>query len=36
MDISYWRKLNDGFTDFLVEKGYTHDITRHYRGQSIC
>lgn len=32
MDISYWRELNDGFTDFLVEKGYTHGITRHYRG----
>ena len=32
MDISYCRELNDGFTDFLVEKGYTHDITRHYRG----
>jgi site-specific recombinase XerD len=32
MDISYWRELNAEFIDFLVEKGYTHDITRHYRG----
>lgn len=30
--IDYWRKLNDGFIEFLVEKGYTHGIARHYRG----
>jgi site-specific recombinase XerD len=30
--ISYWKSLNDGFIEFLVEKGYTHDIARHYKG----
>jgi integrase len=30
--ISYWRKLNDGFISFLVDKGYTNGIARHYRG----
>ena len=32
MDIFYWRELNNGFIDFLIKKGYTYDITRHYRG----
>jgi len=30
--IDYWRKLNDNFIEFLADKGYTHDILRHYRG----
>ena len=30
--INYWRALNDGFIDFLVDKGYTHDTARRYRG----
>ena len=30
--INYWRNLNDGFIDFLIDKGYTYDIAMHYRG----
>jgi integrase len=30
--ISYWKNLNDSFTDFIAEKGYTYDIVRKYRG----
>ena len=29
--ISYWRELNDGFINFLVEKGYNHSSTQSYR-----
>ena len=29
--INYWKDLNDGFTDFLVEKGYKHASTQGYR-----
>jgi len=30
--ISYWRKLNDDFIDFIVDKGYTHNMAQHYKG----
>jgi len=30
-EISYWRKLEDDFLNFLTEKGYTHEAVKHYR-----
>jgi integrase len=30
--IKYWRELNGRFTNFLIDKGYTHNMARHYRG----